>query len=719
MKHWIFICLFFSCSVAHAQRLISYVDPYIGSGGHGHVFVGASVPFGAVQLGPENPFGGWDWCSGYNYTDSIITGFSHTHLSGTGIPDLGDVLIMPSTDTVYRSHYSHHEEKASPGYYSVRLAGSGVDVELTATERAGFHQYHIPPGKKLNILIDLSKGTGDRTTGADIRQTDDHTIEGYRYSKGWANDQRLYFAIRSEQAIKNFVVRDGRGVVSFGDPVAVERLKVGISPVSTSGALANIEAEIPDWDFSRVLSEAEAKWESRLGRIRVIAHNETDKKIFYTSLYHTMIDPAIFNDHNGDYMGADKKVYKGASFTNYSVFSLWDTYRANHPLYTLVQPDKVNDLIQTMLAIYQQQGKLPIWHLMGCETNTMPGTSGVQVVAEAYLKGFRGFDTALALEAIKGSDMRNEAGLDYVRSQGYIPSDKVEESVAKAMEYSISDGSAALMARKMGKKEDYAWFAKRALNYRNYFDSSVGFFRGKKADGSWNPVFDPARTSHPWIDDYSEGNAWQYVWLVPQDVEGLMKLLGGDKAFVKKLDQLFITKSLPDPKAPPDIAGLIGQYAHGNEPGHHTTYLYAYGGAQWRTAEKVRYILKNMYQATPDGISGNEDCGQMSAWYVFSAMGFYPVFPASGAYVLGSPLLDRATISLPEGKSFVVEAVNNSPENIYIQRVELNGKKYDKTYILHQDIVKGGSLKITMGSKPNYQFGQAASSRPRSDYSLK
>lgn len=731
-KHaWTCVLLFF-CNSLFAQRLISYVDPYIGSGGHGHVFVGASVPFGAVQLGPENIFSGWDWCSGYNYTDSIVTGFSHTHLSGTGIPDLGDVLIMPYTgavrwnkgtrkniDTGYASHYSHREEKVSPGYYSVRLASSGIDVELTTAERVGFHQYHIPAGRNLHIIVDLKEGIGDHTTDASLHQTDDHTIEGYRYSRGWANDQRLYFAIRSEQPIKSFITQDKKGLISFDDPAALIKLKVGISPVSSTGALANIEAEIPDWDFSRVRQAAEEKWESELSRIRVDIKDAADKKIFYTSLYHTMIDPAIYNDHNGDYLGADKKVYKGASFTNYSVFSLWDTYRANHPLYTLIQPDRVNDLIRTMLAIYQQQGKLPIWHLMGCETNTMPGTSGVQVVAEAYLKGFRGFDTALALQAIKGSDMRNEAGLDYVRDQGFIPCDKVEESVARAMEYCISDGSAALMARKMGKKDDYAWFAKRAKNYRNYFDTTVGFFRGKKADGSWNPVFDPARTSHPWINDYSEGNAWQYVWLVPEDVEGLIKLLGGDKAFVKKLDQLFTTPTPYDPKAPPDIAGLIGEYAHGNEPGHHTTYLYAYGGQQWKTAEKVRYILKNMYKAAPDGISGNEDCGQMSAWYVFSAMGFYPVFPASGAYVLGSPLVDRAVISVPGGKSFTMEAVNNSPENIYIQKATFNGKPYNKSYILHDDILKGGTLRLTMGSKPNLQFGQAPATRPRSDYSLK
>ena len=726
------VFLFFCGSLQAQQRLTSYVDPFIGSGGHGHVFVGASVPFGAVQLGPENIFSGWDWCSGYNYPDSILVGFSHTHLSGTGIPDLGDVLIMPYTgdihwnkgtrkniDTGYASLFSHQDEKAAPGYYSVKLARSGIQVELTATERVGFHQYHIPSGKDLHIIIDLKEGTGDRTTDADIRQVDEHTLEGYRFSKGWANDQRLYFAIRSEQPIRHFTAQDKKGLITWDHPADVVRLKVGISPVSAAGALANIEAEAPDWDFNSVRKDAEEKWNSELSRVQVETRNDVDKKLFYTALYHTMIDPALFNDHNRDYMGTDKKIYRGASFTNYTVFSLWDTYRANHPLYTLIQPDRVNDLIQTMLAIYQQQGKLPVWHLMGCETNTMPGTSAVQVIAEAYLKGYRGFDTALALAAIKGSDMRNEAGLDYVRQQGYIPCDKVHESVAKAMEYCISDGSAALMARRMGRKEDYAWFAKRAKNYRNYFDSSVGFFRGRRADGSWNPVFDPAKTSHPWIDDYAEGNAWQYLWLVPEDVEGLIKLLGGDKAFVKKLDQLFKTPTPYDPKAPPDIAGLIGQYAHGNEPGHHTTYLYAYGGAQWKTAEKVRFILKNMYQAAPDGISGNEDCGQMSAWYVFSAMGFYPVFPASGAYVLGSPLMDKATISLPGDKSFVVETVNNSPENIYIQRVALNGRPYTKSYILHQDILKGGNLRITMGSKPNYQFGAAASSRPGSDYSGK
>ena len=736
------VCLLMG-NTLYAQKLTAYVDPFIGSGGHGHVFVGASVPFGAVQLGPENIFKGWDWCSGYHYSDSVLIGFSHTHLSGTGGQDLGDVLIMPYTGPVrtdkgtqenpekgYASRYSHGDEKCSPGYYSLKLKNSGILAELTASERVGFHQYHFPEDANAHIIIDLKEGIGDAATDTHISQTDDYTLEGYRFSKGWANDQRLYFAIRSSLPIKDFTVYDLdtllqghsgsgkaiKGLISFDKAPRLLQLKVGISPVSAAGALADIEAEIPHWDFDKVRQDAEEKWNKELDKIHIETTDEADKKTFYTAFYHTMIDPSIYNDHNGDYVGTDKKEYDKAPFTNYTIFSLWDTYRATHPLYDLIQQERVNDIINSMLAIYQQQGKLPIWHLEGCESNLMPGMSGVQVVAEAYLKGFRGFDTALAFRAVKASALRDEFGLKYVRSQGWIPCDKVRESVAKAMEYCISDGSVALMAKKMGKMEDWAYFAKRSHNYRNYFDSTTRFFRGKKADGSWNPVFDPARTSHPWINDYAEGNAWQYTWLVPQDVEGLIRLLGGDKAFISRLDQLFTTPVKPDPDAPPDIAGLIGQYAHGNEPGHHTTYLYAYAGAQWKTAEKVRFILKNMYAPAIDGISGNEDCGQMSSWYIFSSLGFYPVFPANGAYVFGSPLFDKASLSLPGGRTFTVEAVHNSPENIYIQRVELNGKKYDKAYILHEDLIKGGTLRMIMGDKPNPRFGQAPSSRPRNEY---
>jgi predicted alpha-1,2-mannosidase len=408
-------------------------------------------------------------------------------------------------------------------------------------------------------------------------------------------------------------------------------------------------------------------------------------------------------------------VYK-APFDNYTIFSLWDTNRALNPLYTITQPTRVNDMINTMLQIYKQQGKLPIWHLAGNETNLMPGMSGVQIVAEAYLKGYRGFDTALAFEAVKNTSLRDEFGLNYVKSLGYIPYNKMQESVAKAMEYCISDGSIALMAKKMGKKEDADLFAKRALYYRNYWDSTTKFFRGKNEKGEWNKEFGPGRTSHPWIDDYCEGNAWQYTWLVPQDVEGLVKLLGGDAAFIDRLDTFFKLKIEFDPNSPPDISGMIGQYAHGNEPGHHTTYLYTYAGQQWRTAEKVRYILKNLYDNTPEGISGNEDCGQMSAWYIFSSLGFYPVYPASGVYVLGSPLFDKVTIQLPGKKTFSLKVEQNSEKNIYIQRVILNGKPWPNSYITHQQLMQGGTMTIVMGSKPNLKFGQSVANRPKSQY---
>jgi predicted alpha-1,2-mannosidase len=424
----------------------------------------------------------------------------------------------------------------------------------------------------------------------------------------------------------------------------------------------------------------------------------------------------LFNDHNGDYRGADKKVYAKASFQNYTVFSLWDTYRALNPLYTLIQPERVGDIVQSMLAIYQQKGKLPVWHLEGCETNTMPGVSSVQVVAEAYLKGIKGFDAHQAMDAMNNTMLRKDRGLNYDQQDQYIPSDKVNESVAMGLEYSVSNASIALAAKAMSAGELYATYNKRFHNYEQYYDPVTGFFRGKKADGSWVEPFDPAKSSRPWIDDLSEGNHWQYLWLVPEDVEGLMHLIGGEARFTKRLDSLFTIPAPPDSNAPPDIAGLIGQYAHGDEPGHQTIYLYAYAGQQWKSAEKARFIMQTLYPDSVDGLSGNEDCGQMSAWYIFSALGFYPVFPANGGYVLGSPLFDKAVIQLSPNKTFTVEAVNNSADNKYIQRVEWNGKPYYKSYILHKDILSGGVLKIFMGPKPNKDFGSKPEDRPRSVY---
>jgi len=725
------------------NKYCSYVDPMIGAGGHGHVFVGASVPFGAVQLGPENIYKGWDWCSGYHYSDSVAVGFSHTHLSGTGGSDQSDVLIMPYTGPVkltqgtakqplsgWGSLYDHLHEKVKPGYYSVLLKTYGITAELTASERVGFHQYHFPAGKNARVMIDLKDGCNDRATATSIKLIDPYTLVGSRFSQGWANDQRLFFAIRSSMPIKNFRVYEDtvlingtaatgkatKGLISFDKAPSLIRLKVGISPVSIEGALNNIKAEIPSWDFAGVARQAERKWNAELSKIDIETHDTDERKVFYTALYHTMIDPAIFNDHNGDYRGTDKKVYRHAAFTNYTVFSLWDTYRALDPLFTIIQPERQSDIINTMLAIYRQQGKLPIWHLDGCETNLMPGVSGVQVLAEAYLKGIKRIDPRLAWDAVHTSTMRNEFGLKFAKNLEYIPVDSVRESVAKALEYAVSDGSVALLAKKMGKREEASYYTKRAQNYKLYFDHGSGFLRGKMADGRWDPVFDPVRFSQPWIKDYTEGNAWQYLWLVPQDVEGLIALLGGDKGFSTKLDSLFTIQPPVDNHVPPDITGLIGEYAHGDEPSHHIAYLYAYVGEQWKTAEKVRYILTRLYDSSLGGIAGNEDCGQMSAWYILSSMGFYPVFPANGAYVLGSPLFNKVTVNLDNGKKFTVIAKNNSPDNIYIQSIRLNGKSYFKSYLMHEDIVSGGTLQLLMGNKPNKQFGTPEGDRPRSVY---
>lgn len=737
------ICANLFC-VLSAQSLTRYVNPLIGSGGHGHVFVGASVPFGAVQLGPQNFFKGWDWCSGYHYSDSIVAGFSHLHLSGTGGSDLGDLLIMPYTGAVktfegtqqnhragYASKYRHQGEAARPGYYSLLLDDYSIKAELTATERVGFHRYRFPKGeKKSNVIFNLKQGIGDKATDTYIEQVDEHTIIGYRMSTGWAKDQRFYFAIKSDKPMGDLLVFEDsvklsgksgkgkaiKGVISLKEGVQVLQLKVGVSPVSSENALNNIAAEITGWNFDEIAKKADEGWNDELKKIKIESNNETDKKIFYTAFYHTMIAPSLFNDHNKDYRGTDKQIYKNAPFDNYTIFSLWDTYRALHPLFTIVQQEKVNDIIASMLAIYQQQKKLPVWHLVGSESNMMPGVSGVQVVAEAYLKGFKGFDTTLAMEAAKNTMMTEGFGMKYDQQLKYLPSDKVEESVAKALEYGVSNGSVALMAKKMNRSDDYNYFHKRLRNYQLYFDKGTGFFRGKRADGSWNPVFDPVLFSHPWIDDLSEGNHWQYLFLVPQDVNGLIQLVGGEKRFEKRLDSLFTIPAQHDPKAALDIAGMIGLYAHGNEPGHHIIYLYNYIGQQWKAAEKSRYILKHMYKDDPDGLSGNEDCGQMSAWYLLSSMGFYPVYPAGGIYEIGSPLFKKASIQLPGGKSFMVKANNMSDANVYVQSIKLNGKPYAKSYLQHQDIVKGGIIEMTMGPKPNYNFGARVQDRPKTSY---
>ena len=726
---------------ADTEDLTQFVDPYIGSGGHGHVFVGASVPFGGVQLGPSNFYQGWDWCSGYHYSDSVLAGFSHLHLSGTGIADLGDILLMPyagsfamtpgsreQPDTGYASRYSHERESVRPGYYRVYLDDYDVEVELTATERVGMHRYRFPAGKQCHVAIDLQyENGGGRATQASLKQIDERTIVGHRFSTGWAKDQRVYFAIKASTDLGNIHVFDGkeelpgnegsgkavRGFVTFRTAPGELILKVGISPVSEENALANIDAEIPHWKFDEIVEAANAKWNDQLRVLRIKTDESSYKRVFYTALYHAMIAPVLHNDHNGDYLGTDKEICRAVDFENYSIFSLWDTYRAAHPLFTLTHPERVSDFIQSMLAIYDQQDKLPVWHLLGNETNTMIGYHSVPVIVDAYFKGLHGYDIEKAYQAIKASAMLDEEGMDYVKKLGYIPSDTQSESVAKALEYCIDDWCVAQMAQSLGYQEDYLYFSERAKYYQNYFDPTTGFMRGKLSDGSWRAPFDPSQSTHR-KDDYCEGNAWQYVWLVPQDPEGLIELLGGDSGFVEKLDQMFSTEYVRNEHASVDITGLIGQYAHGNEPGHHTTYLYAYAGQQWKTAEKVRYITTELYHDQPDGLSGNEDCGQMSAWFILSSIGMYPVNPAAGIYVFGSPLFDEVTLQLPNGREFHLVARNNSRENMYIQSVRLNGEPYSKSYITHKDVLTGGELIFEMGASPNKDYAKNESDRPTS-----
>lgn len=721
------------------QDYLSYVDPYIGSGEHGHVFVGASVPLGMVQIGPQNIHKGWDWCSGYHYSDSVLIGFSHTHLSGTGCADLGDVLLMPYVGEVRTArgeqdniegtcstYYSHANEEVAPGYYSL-LMDNGVRAELSATDRVAIHRYTYPEGTP-RLLVNLKEGNGDRAYETGLKRVDEYTVEGYRFSKGWSPQHKVFFVLKSEQPIESVAVFDDdtpagqdtltgkavKGVLTFKNNPKNVQLKVALSSVSCANALANLEAEQPGWDFEKVRTDAEKRWNQMLSCIDVESTDERGKKIFYTSLYHMFIAPTLYADVNGEFRGHDDKVYKADGWTNYSTFSLWDTYRTLHPLLTIIQPQLVPDMVNSMLSIYDQQGKLPIWPLVGGETNQMPGYSAIPVIADAYLKGFQGFDSERALNAMVASaTYEKQRGVPYVLEKGWIPCDKMPEATSIAMEYAVGDWGLAMMARKMGKQDIYDTFLKRGHYYEQYFDKSINFIRPKMDDGSWRTPYDPFQSIHGW-GDFCEGNGWHYTFFVPQHPEGLISLMGGDERFVGKLDSLFVAEGDMGEHASADISGLIGMYAHGNEPSHHVAYLYAYAGQQWKTAEKVSYIQHNFYTDQPEGIIGNEDCGQMSAWHVLSALGLYQVNPSNGIFVFGSPRFEKVTINLLEGKTFTVEAPAASKDNKYIQSVRLNGEPYTKSYISYEDIMKGGTLSFEMGSEPNKAFGADAADRPRS-----
>ena len=705
-----------------------FVDPTIGTGGHGHVFVGANVPFGLVQVGPTSIPQAWDWTSGYHASDSTVIGFSHTHLSGTGIGDLFDITVMPVTGEVTYargtandpqsglwSYADRTREIARPGYYSVPLTRYGITAEMTATARVGLHRYTFPASDAAAVVFDLENGgCWDEATDTGFLLSDDSTrISGWRHSTGWAKDQKVYFAAEFSKPAKRIVYEQPGEVTGKGPGIEARYarvefdtkegeqllLKVAVSPVSVENAVLNMQAELPGWDFEAVAAAADEAWNAELSKIRIETKDDAARRIFYTALYHTMVAPSEFCDVNRDYRGSDGEIHRAADFVNYTTFSLWDTYRAAQPLMTILHPEKMPDIVNTMLHIYEQQGKLPVWHLMGCETDCMVGNPGICAVADAVLKGVEGFDREKAYEALKISAMLPERGMDLRMEYGYIPSDLFNESVAYDLEYALADWAVAQVAKELGKEVDYAYFLDRSKSYKRHFDPATGFLRGVDSKGAFREPFSPFASTHR-EDDYCEGNGWQYTWLVPHDVEGLQECFGSRERFVEKLDSLFVVSSeLEGGNASPDISGLIGQYAHGNEPSHHTVYLYSMVGQPWKTAEKVREILTTLYHDQPDGLSGNEDVGQMSAWYVLSSLGFYQVEPAGGRYFFGSPLFDRAELKVRDGV-FTIVARNNSPENIYIQRVTLDGEPYEKPWIDHARIAAGGTLEFEMGAEP-------------------
>lgn len=709
------------------ENFTRYVNTRIGTGGHGHVFYGANVPFGMVQLGPTSIPQEWDWCSGYHISDSTVIGFPHTHLSGTGIGDLHDVTLMPVTGTVTYargnaadpqsglwSYSDRSYETARPGYYATRLTRYDIDVELTATARVGFHKYTFNHPDSAAIVIDLQNGGGwDRATEASVFRISDTMLGGYRYSRGWANDQRIYFVAEFSQPVISLdFATDGdiftpdscRGTIVYAraniearadNPVYV---KVALSPVSTDNARLNLKAELPGWDFDRCVTRADSAWNRELSKIRISTADTTKREIFYAALYHTMIAPSLFCDVNGDYRGADGKIYNSSDFKTYTTFSCWDTYRAAHPLMSIIHPELTRDVVNTFLSIYDRQGKLPVWHLMGCETNTMVGNPGICILADAVTKGYAD-DPRRAYEALRNSAMLDERGMGLRKQYGYIPCDMMKESVAYDMEYAIADYGVAQVAKMVGDTAGYDYFTRRSHSYRNLFDPGTRFMRGKDSDGKFREPFNPISSDHR-NDDYCEGNAWQYTFLVPHDLTGLVGCFPSQEDFIAKLDSLFTVDSqLEGDVISPDISGMIGQYAHGNEPSHHIAYFYTMLGRPWQTADRVRQILGTLYTAQPDGLCGNEDVGAMSAWYVLSALGFYQVEPAGGRYYFGSPLLDKATIKVPGGK-FIITAHNNSDANRYIQSINLNGLPYHKAWIDFADITAGGTLEIEMGNKP-------------------
>ena len=707
------VCFSATAVAATVQNLTQYVNQYVGTGGHGHTFMGANVPFGLVQLGPTEPTRGWDWCSGYYYDDDELIGFGHMHLSGTGIGCLGDVAFLPVKDFKQTStRFKHEAEKVHPGYYSVQLTDPNVLVELTATERCGFHRYTFKDGAKAQLALDLSQCIGwDKLNDCLLTQESTTRLTGFRRSNGWAADRRIYFSIDFSQPVTVHRLDSmERVVVSVADNTKPLLVKVALSPVSIDKAKLNMQAEMAGWDFDATVKAADDAWNRELARIQIQTNDQTKKRVFYTAMYHLMTSCSKFNDVDREYRGADGKVHK-ADFTNYTTLSLWDTYRAAHPLMTVAFPEMQRDFAQTFLNIYKQQGRLPVWHLMGSETDCMVGNPGAIVLADLTMKGFVE-DKELALEALKATQMKDIRSLGLLKEHGYIPwnLEPENETVAKALEYCAADDGVAKVAKLLGKSDDYEYFFNRSRSYKKYYDPETRFLRAVGTDGKFRLPFNPFFAEHR-TNDYTEGNAWQYTFLVPHDVKGLIQLFGSDKAFMSKLDSLFFVEGWAGDNASPDMSGMTGQYAHGNEPSHHVIYMYNYAGRPDKAAPLLRKMLNEMYLDQPDGLSGNEDVGQMSAWYILSSVGLYQVDPVGGRFVIGSPLFDKATVNVGAGKTFTVVAKNNSDRNIYVQSARLNGKALKNSYIDFNDIRHGGTLELVMGPKPS-KWGAAPACRP-------
>ncbi|SFS62887.1 GH92 family glycosyl hydrolase [Lutibacter maritimus] len=731
MKYFglIYIILFgilFGCSKpdAKSEKLTNYVNPFIGTDGPGNTYPGATVPFGMIQLSPDIGIPGWDRIAGYYYQDSIISGFSHMHLTGTGAGDLYDILVMPTNSKFSKrieknsfkpfSSFSHDKETASPGYYSVDLLDYGIKAELTATERTGIHKYTFPKDDKTEIHIDLGYALNwDSPTETYLNVVDNSTIEGYRKSTGWAKDQRVYFVIKVSKPFKTYQLFKNDTLTT--SPVTAKNtkiileyatiegeqiiLKTGISSANIEGAHKSLAIEAPDFNFDEIKQQAEAKWENELSKIEISTNDTTKKHIFYTMLYQSMLAPTLLSDHNSNYKGANDSIEKANGFNRYDTFSLWDTYRAAHPLYTILHPERTSDMINSLLAHYKETGLLPVWSMQGNETNMMIGYHAVPVIVDAYFKGIKNFDIELAFEACIASATDNSRQIDEYMELGYVPVDEHHEnwSVSKTLEYAYDDWCIAQFAKALGKTEDYNTFLKRSENWRNVYDSQSTFMRPKLKNGEFVKDFIPKE----YTPYFCESNAWQYFWSVQHNIEDLIDIIGGNELFEKKLDTMFSLNPLPEDKLPIFSTGMIGQYAHGNEPSHHVAYLYNYIEKPWKTQGLVREILETQYKNEPNGHCGNEDCGQMSSWYVFSALGFYPVNPAQGIYAFGSPIIDSATLNLENGKKFTIETMNNSFENKYIQTIKLNGKLIERNYIKHSEIMNGGTLILTMGNLPN------------------